>query len=248
MTKYYSIDEVSKMFNIPKSTLRYWEDQKLIKIKRNDNSYRCYTRDNILQICSICIYRNLDLSINELKTLHKMNLLEIKELLTRNEVLVKNKISELSNTLDNVQNKLRNIEEVNHLSNHSYATSKPPFNKIINFHPSNKEYIDNYLKKQNDVAFVMMPDMKEITEYGIIDIDECDTHKVLWESTDISSDYVECILRVNEDNIIDESLLKQHLDYIKTLGRKPNQIIAQYMIYSYDIEAYDYYKIWIELI
>ena len=49
--KYYKINEVAEILNIPESTLRYWEKRfTIIKPKRTDGGRRMYTPDDIEKI------------------------------------------------------------------------------------------------------------------------------------------------------------------------------------------------------
>ena len=49
--KYYKINEVAEILNIPESTLRYWEKRfTIIKPKRTESGRRRYTPDDIEKI------------------------------------------------------------------------------------------------------------------------------------------------------------------------------------------------------
>ena len=49
--KYYKINEVAEILNIPESTLRYWEKRfTIIKPKRTESGRRTYTPDDIEKI------------------------------------------------------------------------------------------------------------------------------------------------------------------------------------------------------
>ena len=52
--KYYKINEVAEILNIPESTLRYWEKRfTIIKPKRTESGRRMYTPDDIEKIRKI---------------------------------------------------------------------------------------------------------------------------------------------------------------------------------------------------
>lgn len=71
MGKYYQIDEVAKLTQITKRTIRYYEDMELIKPARTDSSYRLYSEEDIEVIMEI---RDLRLKIG-------LNLIEVKHIL-----------------------------------------------------------------------------------------------------------------------------------------------------------------------
>lgn len=51
--KYYQIDEVAKITEITKRTIRYYEDLELLKPERTEASYRLYTKEDIETIKEI---------------------------------------------------------------------------------------------------------------------------------------------------------------------------------------------------
>ncbi len=69
--KYYQIDEVAKLTELTKRTIRYYEDIELIKPLRTDSSYRLYTEEDIEAIKEI---RNLSTKLG-------MNLAQIQHFL-----------------------------------------------------------------------------------------------------------------------------------------------------------------------
>ena len=67
------IKEVSELFHLPASALRYWDDEGLIRFERSkDNHYRCPTSQTMLDICDVIFYRSLSLSIKEIKSIPGM--------------------------------------------------------------------------------------------------------------------------------------------------------------------------------
>lgn len=64
----YSINEVSKMFKIPSSTLRYYEQVGILpEIKRNKSGQRIFTDNHINRIHSICCFKNTGMTISQMK-------------------------------------------------------------------------------------------------------------------------------------------------------------------------------------
>ncbi|WP_272687138.1 MerR family transcriptional regulator [Providencia sp. PROV149] len=64
------IGEVSKLFNIPRETIRFYEKEGLIiPPNRNDNNYRSYSEKHIQRLRFIKNCRSLNMSHREIKTL-----------------------------------------------------------------------------------------------------------------------------------------------------------------------------------
>ncbi|MEK3732027.1 MerR family transcriptional regulator [Paenibacillus sp. FSL M8-0334] len=67
MEKQYSITEVSRMLGIPKDTLRYYDRIGVVSPSRGHNSYRRYSRDDIVDLMNIQIMQYADFSLEEIK-------------------------------------------------------------------------------------------------------------------------------------------------------------------------------------
>ncbi|MGC3728257.1 MerR family transcriptional regulator, partial [Enterococcus faecalis] len=64
MEKNYTIKEVTELFNIPKSTIRYWDEQGLICTTRNvENGYRSFDLEDLFKIYDIDFYRKMGIPI-----------------------------------------------------------------------------------------------------------------------------------------------------------------------------------------
>ena len=67
MEKLYSIQEVSRKLGIPKDTLRYYDRIGIISPSRDDNRYRKYSRDDLIDLMNIQIMQYADFSLDEIK-------------------------------------------------------------------------------------------------------------------------------------------------------------------------------------
>lgn len=126
--KYYQIDEVAKLTDITKRTIRYYEDMELLKPARTESSYRLYTEDNIETIKEI---KNLRLKLG-------MNLAEIQNFMglkkSINEILEGkvrdiHKIAEVKDKIQNLMILVGEKEVVlqkikNNCNNHLHRFSK----------------------------------------------------------------------------------------------------------------------------
>ncbi len=75
LKQYYSIAEVSAMFNLPASLLRYWEKEfPTIKPKKSGNNVRMYTKEDLEEIRLV----------NDLVKVRNMKLAAARELIQRN--------------------------------------------------------------------------------------------------------------------------------------------------------------------
>lgn len=98
---YYSIAEVSEMFNLPASLLRYWEKEfPTIRPKKGGNNVRMYTRDDIEEIRLI----------NDLVKVRNMKLAAARQLIQRNREGARNS-NDLLTRMMNVREQLLEIKK-----------------------------------------------------------------------------------------------------------------------------------------
>lgn len=101
LKQFYSIAEVSEMFNLPASLLRYWEKEfPTIKPKKSGNNVRMYTKDDIEEIRLV----------NDLVKGRNMKLAAARELIQRNRAGAKSS-NDLLARLQNVRDRLTEIKK-----------------------------------------------------------------------------------------------------------------------------------------
>ncbi|MBB3067415.1 DNA-binding transcriptional MerR regulator [Paenibacillus baekrokdamisoli] len=67
MEKLYSIQEVSRILGMPKDTLRYYDRIGIVSPTRENNRYRKYSEDDIIELMNIQIMQYADLSLEEIR-------------------------------------------------------------------------------------------------------------------------------------------------------------------------------------
>lgn len=75
MEKHYSINEVSRILGITKDTLRYYDRIGIVSPSREPNSYRKYSKDDLVDLMNIQILQYADFSLEEIREkfqFHKM--------------------------------------------------------------------------------------------------------------------------------------------------------------------------------
>lgn len=63
------IHEVAKEAGLSKRAVKYYEEEGLLTVKKDQNGYRNYSEDNIRTLKEISVYRKLGISIKEIKKL-----------------------------------------------------------------------------------------------------------------------------------------------------------------------------------
>lgn len=65
------INEVIQLVPLSKRAVKYYEEQGLLHVEKDENGYRNYTEDDVAVLKKISIYRKLGINIRDIKTLLK---------------------------------------------------------------------------------------------------------------------------------------------------------------------------------
>lgn len=111
--KTYTIKDISNLFILPVSTLRYYEDVGILpKIDRTLSGQRIYTEKHINRLNAICCFKKAGISIADIKEYFVLednkftHIDDILLLLTKNKDKVENQLKQLSESLKHITLKL----------------------------------------------------------------------------------------------------------------------------------------------
>ena len=62
-----TIKQLEQRLDIPRATIRFYEKENLISPKRNDNSYREYSEEDVATLKKIIVLRKIGLSVSDIK-------------------------------------------------------------------------------------------------------------------------------------------------------------------------------------
>jgi len=117
--KEYSIKEISEMFHMPSSTIRYYEDIGILtNVARNANGQRIYTEGHVNRLKTICCFKDTGMSIAELQAFFTYEANETKhigdilELLNHREDLVLEQMEQLAKAQAQVLRKLHYYQDI----------------------------------------------------------------------------------------------------------------------------------------
>lgn len=113
MKAYYKIGEISKIYGIGKDSLMYYEDLGILNPVRGENGYRFYSISDIWRLNLIKELRSLDFSMKKIKDyLEDRDLVSTQAILNEEATLIDQKIAELLAHKQNINSRLKEIEEV----------------------------------------------------------------------------------------------------------------------------------------
>ena len=110
----YSIREVSQMFHIPASTLRYYEEEGILtNVAKNTSGQRVYTQGHINRLATIFCFKRTGMTIAQLKDFFAYeedeagHIKDILNLLEEQKDYVFEQMRQLEKDYEHVQRKLR---------------------------------------------------------------------------------------------------------------------------------------------
>ncbi|WP_342480005.1 MerR family transcriptional regulator [Paenibacillus sp. FSL L8-0340] len=125
MEKQYSIKEVSRILGIPKDTLRYYDRIGIVSPSREHNSYRRYSKDDLVDLMNIQIMQYADFSLEEIKgkfQFHRMQSVdpayyhEVAEFLDAKKAETRKKIAHLEKVSQLLDVAVETLRDFNHES------------------------------------------------------------------------------------------------------------------------------------
>ena len=113
MKKYYKIGEMSKIYDIGKDSLIYYEELGIIKPIRDSNGYRLYDISNAWELNLIKELRELNIPMKRIKEyLVDRNLETTKKILKEEMKIIDNEIEKLTQNKDNIKERLNTIKKI----------------------------------------------------------------------------------------------------------------------------------------
>ena len=226
------INEVSKICNLTKKSIEYYLEQGLVYPTILENGYRDFSKEDIETLKKISLYRKLNLSINEIKSvladqneikniLYK-KCLELEEEKTKQDILQKlctgKSLEELEQEINNINSKSIIIKKLMELFPSYYGKLiSLNFSRYLTGRIETKEQMEAF--KEIIDFFDNVPDLKipkDLQKYLDEYLEEY--------SSEESIDRINCILQARDKSIenIDEFVMKnkevldQYNEYKKT--------------------------------
>jgi len=111
--KTYTIKEISELFHLPASTLRYYEDMGILpQVERTASGQRVYTEDHVGRLKAVCCFKRAGVTISDISRYFLLeddkftHIDDILLLLAKNKASMEAKIEQLSADLTHINEKL----------------------------------------------------------------------------------------------------------------------------------------------
>lgn len=244
----YFIKGASDLLGIPQSTLRYWEGEGLIWIKRDEqNDYRQFSVQSVIDISDVAFFRNLDVPVRELKNLFTMSLEELDATLKGVEQKVEQQYLELEQKKERIERQRYFIKLVEQLQKKQMCYGEPDLNYMIPFQLDCRQHWEETIKNPYYYGIVMEKENNWEVMTGIVEAETSEKkQKLLWKKENgKNKKYIETILMIQSDKIGNNNI-EQIIKEANKMGIKPRRLIGRFLVSGFDRIRWDYYRVWLE--
>ena len=265
MNERWAIGEVAKLFDVSTDTLRYYEKTGMLSAHKNGgNGYRYYSYDEILVLMDILFFRNMELSVKDIKQIiTKMDVGDIKNLLYQNQKIVENRIQELIKLKKMITQAASQYKLCEERLGQFVIVSAPDFKyKLIGKQADDLVTVIRKYKKEDwiddRIRYTLLVPQEELlsnqnfssAQVGISVDGENLCMLDLAEQQELSSlhngNYLYTIVGTSYLEQENDTLNKA-LNYLKKEGKEVNgPMIGRYMASSHK-DGLDYYEVWIAI-
>lgn len=240
-----SLKAVSKILNIPASTLRYWDKEGLVAFERNwQNDYRQVSVNTLLDLLDVLDYREMDVPIGKIKQIPQMTTGDLSQLLAENRAVLQGKIAKLEQTLAKIDLKEQALQRLKALEQTEptliYRQMPPVYRVDLQDTDEVKKYLVPF--QSADLLHADNPDHWQAGMWT-----ENRSGEVLRTADRQPMPYLNGLLRFGRDGR-DNSARFISLAY--KMGYRPQYIVVQYLAAAHHPEygLCDYHECWVELV
>lgn len=250
MDKRFHIGEISQFFNLPASTLRYWENAGILVTNKNtENNYREYTVADLMNLSDLIFYKSLGIPLKQIQTLEHSTPEE-------HEILFHEKIEELNYQQQQIQyriqklhSRLNAIHTLKELKLHSLKITDIDTDCIVSFDLIEIDKLRQYIENPYLYSRVQHSDNIRTEQRGLTISTEQRSHfpkaEVLWQKN--SHTYITCLMK---EEITDgyPNNLSELLAHIQK-NYRTGSVISRFLLCARENgKLYDFYKTFVEII
>lgn len=239
------IADIAKIFHIPASTLRYWDEEGLIQFDRSpDNNYRRTSLQTMADISEVMLYRSLSIPLKEIRNIPVMGLEELDHMLEKNKWNLMQEIERLQESIQKIENKKRTIEKFKYLKETSFQLEKTALPAISSFSFHDEKAVEIYVHDPYQTVVLLNPKQHIPPEIGIL-LPES-REKNLRRADESERLYLRGLLRMD----FASGTAHNGMDFVeqaRRLGYCGEELIGRYLISTFEGNRYDYYEAWMPL-
>lgn len=245
MDKTFRIGEIADFFNIPSSTLRYWNDKGVLKSKKNiENNYREYDFMDLIEISDVIFYKTLGIPLKQISSIENMELKEYKELFELHKISLDNELELLNRRIEKLKKHQSAIDEVIRLKDSGIKYGSIDIDTICGFELTEINKISLYISDPSLYIRVHDSDNLKYEKRGII-IESFNNEDIIWKKR---TDKYAIFLMKEEVSEKWENNLCEYITKIKE-DYNTGKILSRFLCRaSENGKIFDFYKCYVEII
>lgn len=249
MENQFHIGEISRFFNLPASTLRYWESTGILTPDKNtENNYREYSVSDLMTLSDILFYKNLGLPLKQIQEMKYSSPDKHKDLLTGKIEELKLQQQQIQQRIQKLHNHLTAIDELQKLQQHPFQKAEIDTHCIVSFDLIEIEKLRQYI--ENPYLYSRVQHSENIQEEtrGLTILPEqltlFDDSQILWKKR--SNNYIACLMKEEVTKGYPNNLAEL-LSHIQKTHRT-GHIISRFLLRAEENgKLYDFYKTFVEI-
>lgn len=250
MDKQFQIGQIAHFFNLPASTLRYWESEGILSANKNaENNYRKYTISDLMTLSDVIFYKNLRIPLKQIRDMEKAKPSEHECLLNRKVGELKQQQRQIQHQIEKIHCHLAAIETLKKLQLHPYTKTDIDTECIVSFDLIEIEKLKQYI--ENPYLYSRIQHSKNLKEErrGLtIPPEQLSCYpesQILWKKS--RNSYIAYLLKETiaegSPNNLEELLFHIQKKY------HTGSIISRFLLYAQeDGQLYDFYKAFVEIL
>lgn len=143
----FQIGEIAHFFDIPASTLRYWEDKGVLHPEKGrENRYREYTIEDLMTISDVVFYKNLGLQLKEIREMDGSSPEQHGKLFTEKLSELEQQQELLARRIKKLRCHIQAVKTLTDLREHPYQKSDIDTECIVSFDLIERDKLCQYIE------------------------------------------------------------------------------------------------------
>lgn len=251
MEQQFHIGQIARFFDLPASTLRYWDEVGILTPHKNHtNSYREYTVSDLMTISDIIFYKNLGISLQQSGAMEQAEPEEHTRLLCGKIEALERQQLEIAQRIQKLHNHLAAIETLNKLRQCPFSQAEIDTDCIVSFDLNEIDKLRRYMENPYLYSRVQHSDCLAIEHRGLTvpraQRSAIPSDQILWERS-ADSRYVACLV---QESVPDDyrSNLPELLSHIQK-NHQTGTIISRFLLRAAAEDVvYDFYQTFVEIL
>lgn len=245
----FQIGEISKFFDIPASTLRFWEEAGvLVPHKRTENQYRVYTVSDLMTISDILFYKSLGIPLKQIRDMEQMGIESHQDICLRQMEMLHQQQRVLEQRMQKLQYHMEALNTISQLQKMNYKEVEIDVDCIVPFELIEIEKLRQYINNPYLYSRVQHSSHIEQEQRGLSityrQKEQGDYRNIIWEKE--SGRYVVCLMKEEiapgYPNDLPEHLAAVQKKY------QTGYVISRFLACAQENgKTYDFYKTYIEI-